>query len=183
MSSPKNFEIKESITELKKVLKKSSLLIGKRVQALIIFKEYEKEGGISKREVANKLGVNHNSVQSWRTMYIKGGMELVLSHNKGGNKPSIVTPEQDDKLKEKLNTAENNIVGYVELKQWFDKEHKTDINYKTLNGYVRRNYGAKIKVARKSHIKKNPEAVETLKKTLVQSVKISTKKKESNLKK
>ena len=182
MSSPKNFEIKESITELKKVLKKSSLLIGKRVQALIIFKEHEKEGGISKREVANKLGVNHNSVQSWRTMYIKGGMELIISHNKGGKKPSIVTPEQDDKLKEKLNTAENNIVGYVELKQWFDKEHKTDINYKTLNGYVKRNFGDKIKVARKSHIKKIRGGGNT-KKTLVQSVKISTKKKESNLKK
>jgi hypothetical protein len=39
------------------------------------------------------------------------------------------------------------------------------INYQTLNSYVKRHFGAKIKVARKSHINKNELAVDTFKKT------------------
>jgi hypothetical protein len=39
------------------------------------------------------------------------------------------------------------------------------INYQTINSYVKRHFKAKLKVTRKSHIKKDEKAVESFKKT------------------
>ena len=39
------------------------------------------------------------------------------------------------------------------------------INYQTINSYVKRNFGAKLKVARKSHINKKQEDSDAFKKT------------------
>jgi hypothetical protein len=44
-------------------MKKSNPVIVKRVQVLLIFKRNE-DSGISKRLVADEIGVNHNSVQT-----------------------------------------------------------------------------------------------------------------------
>jgi len=59
MSAPKTFIIKESEKEIRSLMKKSIPMLGKRLHALLIFKQYEKEG-ISKREVTEQIGVNHN---------------------------------------------------------------------------------------------------------------------------
>ncbi|MFO0321114.1 MAG: helix-turn-helix domain-containing protein, partial [Bacteroidota bacterium] len=72
MSLPKQFEIKETVTELRKLQKSSILMIANRLRALIEFKKNE-DVGISKRDVADMIGVNQNSVQSWRNLYIQGG--------------------------------------------------------------------------------------------------------------
>lgn len=94
MSSPKTFKIKESESELKKLMKQSSPMIAKRVQALLVFKRNE-DSGISKRLVADEIGVNHNSVQSWRSQYIEGGIKMLLAHSNIGYKPSKITEEQE----------------------------------------------------------------------------------------
>jgi len=41
------------------------------------------------------------------------------------------------------------------------------VNYKTFHGFVVRKFDAKIKIARKVHAKKDPEAVDAFKKTSV----------------
>ena len=76
----------------------------------------------------------------------------------------------------KLGDESNGIVGFNELLDWFDKKFKTEINYKTFHGFVVRKFKAKIKVARKSHIKKDPEAIEAFKKTSVKSAEKSSPK-------
>jgi hypothetical protein len=53
-------------------------------------------------------------------------------------------------LHEQLHNPENGFVGFVELLDWFNKEFKTDINYKTFYGFVVRKFKAKIKVAPKN---------------------------------
>ena len=88
MAAPKIFPIKESEKEIRLLMKKSIPLLSKRLHALLILKQHEKPG-ISKREVAEQIGVNHNSIQTWRSAYIKGGMEQMLSHEKTGYKPVI----------------------------------------------------------------------------------------------
>lgn len=182
MSFAKKISIKETMKELKEALKKSTPFLSKRIQLLIVLKKHESAGGLSKRVLANMIGADPNSVQNWRKLYVDGGLKLLLSHKKGGYKPSVIKAEQATKLEERLNKPDNNIVGFTELKKWFDDEFSTKINYKTLNGFVRRKFGAKIKVARKSHINKNPGAVEALKKTSVQSAKKYMNKKGQNLK-
>ena len=71
MSSPKTFIIKESESEIKKLIKNSPSMVAKRLQALLVFKRHQ-DHGISKRLVADEIGVNHNSIQTWRSSYIDG---------------------------------------------------------------------------------------------------------------
>jgi transposase len=182
MSAPKTFKIKQSEGELKKLIKNSVPMIAKRLHALLIFKRNE-DVGISKRLVAEEIGVDHNSVQTWRTLYIKGGIKLLMAHAKTGYKPSKITDEQELALKEQLNNPVNGMAGFVELLDWFNKNFKTELNYKTFHGFVVRKYKAKIKVARKSHIKKDVEAGETFKKTSSSSVKTLSLKRQKGTKK
>ncbi len=173
MSAPKPFTIKESESEIKKLIKSSPVMIGKRLHALLVFKHHE-DTGISKRQVADEIGVNHNSVQTWRTYYIKGGINSLMSHSNIGYKPSKINQLQEKVLEKKLSDSANGIVGFNELLDWFNKTFKTEINYKTFHGFVVRKFKAKIKVARKSHVKKDSQQVEAFKKTSVRSAKKSS---------
>lgn len=97
MSLPKLFSIKESEKEIKKLIKTSNAMIGKRLHALLIFKRHE-HSGISKREVADEIGVNHNSVQAWRTLYIEAGIKALMSHANIGYKQSKINAKQSKAL-------------------------------------------------------------------------------------
>lgn len=182
MASPKQLIIKETVQQLRLLQKKSTPLIAVRLRALIAIKEAGQRG-ISKRELADKVGVNHNSVQTWRTMYIKGGIESLISHKKTGFKPSVFTSDEHLAMEQKLKDPLNGLRGYVELKEWIEKEFKKEVKYNTLLKYCMKNFGSSVKVARKSHIKKDEEAVATFKKTLVKVVKRSVPKKKSDIKK
>ncbi len=77
----------------------------------------------------------------------------------------LVGKEEHQKMAMKLNDPKNGIRGYKELLEWVNKELSKDMKYITLVKYTERHFGSKIKVARKSHIKKDEEAVTTFKKT------------------
>lgn len=170
MALPTQFKIKETLTELRKIQKHSNSMIGTRIRVLMEFKKNEKEG-VSKRVVAQNVGVNHNSVQEWRRLYITGGLELLKSYVKRDGRPSHFSKKEHQKIEAKLNDPKNGLRGYVELHQWVEKEFEKEILYNTLMKYAVRNFGSKIKVARKSHVKKDEKAVEVFKKTSVKNAK------------
>lgn len=182
MAAPKTFVIKESDEEIKRLIKKSQPMIAKRLHALLVFKRNE-QSGISKRIVADQIGVNHNSIQKWRKLYIDGGIDKLMAHSNIGYKPSKITNEQEQVLEAVLNNPFNGIVGFVELLDWFNNTFHTSIKYKTFHGFVVRKFKAKIKVARKSHVKKDELQVEDFKKTSVESAKILSKTRMLNSKK
>jgi transposase len=170
MANAKIFVIKESEKEIKKLLKTAIPFIGQRLRVLLIFKQNEVTG-IAKREVAKLAGVDPNSVQNWRKLYITEGIEGLMKHQKTGFKPSVFTSQEHNMLEAKLNNPENGIQGYVELKDWIEKETGKVFNYNTLLFYCIRNFKSSVKVARKSHVNKDENEVEAFKKTLVKSVK------------
>lgn len=170
MSSPKQIQIKESINELRKLQKNSIPMIANRIRVLIEIKKHETTG-ISKRAVADIVGVNQNSVQTWRSMYISGGIDAVLSYQKRDGRPSVLTKEEHQKIEEKLKDPKNGLRGFTELQNWVEQEFDKIVLYNTLFKYSQRHFGAKVKVARKSHVKKDEEAVDTFKKTSVKSAK------------
>ena len=182
MSDPKTFKIKETEAELKKLIKSSNPMIAKRLKALLVFKKNE-ANGISKRLVAEEIGVNHNSIQTWRSSYIEGGIKMLITHSNTGYKPSKITNEQEQALRVQLNNSHNGIVGFIELLHWFNTKYQTSINYKTFHGFVVRKFNAKIKIARKTHINKDAKAVEEFKKTSIKSAKKSSLKKAKSIKK
>ncbi len=163
MALPTQFKVKETVADLRKLQKQCNSMIGNRIRALIEFKKNEK-AGISKRAVADIVGVNHNSVQDWRKLYITGGIGLLMSYTKQGGRPTLFSKAEHSKIESKLKDAKSGLRGYVELQQWAEKEFKREILYNTLMKYAVREFGSKIKVARKSHIKKDEKAVEDFKK-------------------
>jgi transposase len=171
MAGIKKLIIKETEKEIKKLLRQSNPFIGQRLRVLLILKQNEKEG-ISKRAVAKLAGVDPNSVQTWRTLYINAGIEGLLKHKRIGFKPSVFNATEHQKLETKLNNPQNGLQGYVELKDWLEKESGKVFNYNTLLYYCIRNFKSSVKVARKSHVKKDQNQVDTFKKTSDESAKI-----------
>jgi transposase len=180
MAHPKKIIIKESLEELRRLQKRSVSLIAIRIRALIETKRAG-EAGISKRELAARIGVDPNSIQSWRRLYEQGGIASILQHGRIGFKPSILNAEEHAAVEAKLHNPKNGLRGYVELQQWIEQEFGKKMLYNTVLKYCVRHFGSKSKVARKSHVKKDDKAVETFKKTSVNSAGKSSKKKTASI--
>jgi transposase len=169
MAAPKIIKVKESGKELNMLLKKSSTLIVPRLRMLLELKKHE-ETGISKRDLSVLVGVNHNSIQTWRTMYEHGGLTYLCSHRKTGFRPSVFTKDEHNAIEAKLKDPMNGLRGYTELLNWIEQEFGKDVKYNTLLKYCIRKFGSRVKVARKSHVNKDDQSVEAFKKTLHKSV-------------
>ncbi len=81
MALPKLFIIKESEKEIKNLLKNPIPFIAQRLRVLLICKKNESTR-ISKKQLALLAGVDPNSVQRWRTLYINSGIEGLMEHQK-----------------------------------------------------------------------------------------------------
>lgn len=180
MSLPKKLIIKESLSELKDLQRKSGHLIAKRLRILIEFKKSE-DVGISKRSVSDATGINHNSITKWRNIYLKEGIQPFLIHGRKGFKKSVIDALAHKAIEKKLKDPQNGLRGYKELQEWVSKTFNLEVEYNTLVKYAMRHFGTKIKVARKSHVKKDENKVEDFKKTLVMSAqKLPLKQKKSS---
>ena len=164
MKAALHVQVTESLSELRKELRNAGNdLLRKRIRFLIVIRQHEGEL-LSKRRLSELTGYNANSTQKWRKMYLEGGLCNLLKHSKTGYKPSIISGESKDILSEVLHNPSNGINGYKELQRWVKDNLEIDVKYTTLNEFVKRHFGAKVKVARKSHIHKNPAEVEDFKK-------------------
>ena len=92
-------------------------------------------------------------------------MESYLSIKSGGNKASIISKEIHKKLSDKLNDSADPLKGYWEAQQWVRDNFGLEIKYNTLRTYLIRHFKTKIKAPRKSHYKKDDQAIEAFFKT------------------
>jgi transposase len=153
--------IKEASDKLKQLQKQSPLHLQPRIQMLLLIKAGKAH---SKQELADALGVNHNSTQAWKTAYVKGGIELLLSDKRGGKKQSLITAKAHQKLQERLYNPKTGFRSFTEIQQWLQTEFDIEAHYQTVNKYVKRKFGARLKVSRKSHVRKDPAAEAVFKK-------------------
>ena len=161
MAHPLQLKIKEPLSQLKRLRWQQPQHLRSRLQMLILIKEKK---AFSKNDLADALGVNHNSVQTWRTAYRKGGLSALLRFKRGGFKPSLISPTVHRAIEKRLKNPTEAFNGYEQLRRWIDEHYLPAINYHTVNKYVKRHFGAKLKVARKSHIQKDEQAVKEFKK-------------------
>lgn len=103
--------------------------------------------------------------------YQQAGITALMADERIGFKPSVVRAEEHTQIEQKLQDPKNGIRGYVELQNWVKTELGKDLKYITVLKYTERHFGSKIKVARKSHVKKDEEPVIFFKKKLVKSAK------------
>ena len=153
--------VKESIKELKGLQKKQSSNYN-RLQMLILIKE----GVIvSKDGLAASLSVSNKSVHVWRTRYNEGGIEALLEDNRGG-KQGQITEKIHQKLAARLNNSKDGFKSFIEIQQWLKENFDIQMEYHAVNKYIKRKFGARPKVARKSHVDKDDNAVALFKKTI-----------------
>jgi transposase len=161
MAILKKLEIKESVPELKKLQQKSPSYLAIRLQMLLVMKTKDIH---SKRGLNDILGISANSIQSWKQLYSQGGLDKLMEYHRGGNKQPVIDAKADKAIVAKLSNPYEAPRSYKELQQWVDENLIKGINYHTLNKHVKNKHKTKIKVVRKSHIKKDEQAVAAFKK-------------------
>lgn len=114
-------------------------MIANRIKAIIKFKKHE-QMGISKRAVADAIGVNHNSVKTWRKIYETGGIDAILSFEQQSGRPSVISPSEHKIIERKLIDQKNGLRGYVELLNWMVIELKKSFKYNTIVKYSYRHF-------------------------------------------
>ena len=163
MANSLEVTVKESMADLKAMYKEQPKHLKQRIEMLMVLKK--SEVSLSKSVLAEKVGVNHNSITKWRRAYNAGGLKKLLEFKRKSNKKAIITPEVDKAIEKKLKDAHAPFRSYTELVEWISDNFIKGINYHTVNKYVKRKYKTKLKVARKSNIAKDEKAVEAFKKT------------------
>ena len=156
-------EIKESVAELQSLLRRTrNYRLSLRLQSLLLTKE---EKFTERQQLASFLGISTPTLQKWTRSYETSGIEGLLSISSGGDRKTILSSEIHTGLKEKLEDSENPLRGYWDAVTWIKTTYKTDIKYHTLRAYMIKHFKCKLKTPRKSHYKKNEQAIVVFKKT------------------
>ncbi len=152
MLQPLSFIIKESLPELR-LLQKQHPGRYKALQMLITCK---KQGPLSKDRLSILIGASDKSIYIWRKLYISGGIEQLIKENRGGKKPGKIIGAVHEKLAKRLHSPKEGFRSFIEIQQWLLQEFGIEMQYHAVNKYVKRRFGARLKVSRKSHVQKSP---------------------------
>jgi transposase len=152
MGKMKEILVKEGLAELKSRQKGLSDQQKKRIQMLILLKG---DGSLTKIYMGKALCVSSNSVQTWRKCYEQHGIDTLLLDERGGYKPGQITPSIHKKIEKRLNSPQEGFKSYKEAQDWINS-FGLQMEYQAVNKYLKRKFNTKLKVARKSHIHKDP---------------------------
>jgi len=167
MAKALNISVKESVQQLKDLLKQQPEHLRDRVRLILTIKQSDRPMG--KNELARLLSIDPNSANSWRKRYREGGIKKLLEFKRGRKKPGRITAKIHKKIEEKLSDPKGAFRGYEELRQWLEKTYLPGIKYHAVNKYIKRKFKVGLKVAPKSHIQKDEKAVRAFKKTSIKN--------------
>jgi transposase len=143
--------IHETPTELKALLAdEHDAQKHQRLQALYLLQTRQAR---TRRQVARLLGVHRDTVGRWLSSYASGGLAQMLTIAKAPGKAPLLSPTMQHALRDRL-TQPHGFVSYKAIWQWLRQEYGLAIAYQTVHKFVRYTLRAKLKVPRKSHIKK-----------------------------
>ena len=155
--------IKESQTELLSLKRASKSVYSKnRLQALILIKTKIFK---TRKEVALAIGIHKRTLEHWTKEYTQYGINLFTKDSRGGSRRTCMSKSSHQQLEQKVNDSENPFLGYKDALLWVKENISEDMKYNTLRTYLIRHFGTKLKMPRKSHYKKDEQAIEAFKKT------------------
>jgi transposase len=144
-------EIRESEKELKELLTKEKDYRAKqRLQALYLLCTLQAK---TRLKVSRMLGVSRDTVGRWLSSYDKGGVSKLLDIHHPSGRQSSLPQQYKEELKDRLSTPQG-VSSYKGLWMELRERYGVRITYQALYHYVRYRLKAKLKVPRKSHIKK-----------------------------
>jgi len=163
MKEPVHFDIAENLSELKRLRSKQPTLSKqKRIDCLIHLKASK---FVTRQELANHLGIHIRTQERWLAQYRVGGIASFISNEPQIRPSKIITPEIHDALEAKVNSSDSPFLGYWEAQQWVKDTFNVQIKYHWLRKYLITHFKTKLKSPRKSHYKKDEQAIEAFFKT------------------
>lgn len=162
MASKTKIDIKESKQELEK-LRKSKKTEREKTRILFLLLKLESRFN-SQKELSEYLHVSESTLRRWTNSYNEFGLDKLLTIPLGGKRREVITSSIHNALKEKLEDSKNCLLGYNDAVDWVYQHCGVQIKYNTLRTYMKRHFGTKLKVPRKSHYKKDEQAIEAFKK-------------------
>lgn len=163
MAKRQEIVVKESETELKLLRKQqASLPQEKRVIWLLQFKLKKH---LTREQTALKVNISIRTQTRWIKEYMNEGLEAFLSCKKNNRKSNMISPEVHLALKGRVNSSESPLLGYWDAVDWVKKEFDIEIKYHWLRKYLITHFKTKLKSPRKSHYKKDEQAIEAFLKT------------------
>ena len=140
----------ESVEELKVLQTKVAAHLKPRIKMLLA----TVRGAVYVGELAAKTGVSGESIRIWKNKYRAGGLQALITEGRGGDKRSGISSAQKQQIAQKLADPKNGFRSYGEVQTWLKEEMGIEKGYYALNKYLKRNFATKLKVGRKSHVKK-----------------------------
>jgi len=114
-------------------------------------------------DVARLLGVDRNTVGRWLERYAQGGLDALLALYVPPGKVPALPPDHVVELQQALQQPQG-FGSYKKVRQWIQHTFGITLTYNATHKLVRYKLGAKLKVARPSHIK-NAEAIAAFRET------------------
>lgn len=163
MSHASRIEIRETESELRSAYHKTKdSRIKLRIKALILFKE----GNFKKQEdLASHLCIGYSTLRRWLRKYTDERFENYIKEPVRGKPQSLVGSELHKALEKKLKDSGNPLQSYLDAIVWVKEKHGIELKYHTLRKYMINHFKTKLKVPRKSHYKKDEQAIEAFFKT------------------
>lgn len=163
MGKSKELNIKESVLDLKKIKSKQGTLSKqKRVLCLIHILECKFK---TKKELSDYLGIGIRTQERWLSKYRAEGIESMLTDKPQNKGSKLITQEIHQGLEAKVNNSEAPFLGYWDAENWVHEQYGVQIKYHNLRKYLIKHFRTKLKVPRKSHYKKDEQAIEAFLKT------------------
>jgi transposase len=170
MANTVKIEIKETVDELKELIKQSdNTKVKERLQVLYLLKS----GQVTTlKTLSQLLLLDTSTLYRWLKQYREGGISKLLDIYEPPGKSSTIPANIIEKLKEKL-TDPLGFNSYKEIQDWLKSEHNVSVGYFVVYRVVRRLLKAKPKVPRPSSSKQDKAAVQRFKQDLAKKINLA----------
>lgn len=164
MGRIKAIQIQESAEALLKLSRKATAPLAQaRLRAFYLYKTGQYQDYHS---LAEQLGYERHAIGRWFSQYAQQGLAACLQINGGGNaKSSQVAGAVLQALQNKLADPADYFTSYKQIQHWLAEQYSIQLSYGHVHHIVRYQLGAKLKVVRKSNIKKDVAYEEKYKKS------------------
>ncbi len=160
MGRVKKIEIQESARELLQLMREEKRsLVQARLQALYLYKSGQDYAAISQQ-----VGYERHTVGKWLRLYSQKGLAACQQLEMGKKTGSLIHGQALAELQQKLSHATDYFTSYKQIHQWLQEKHHIQLSYEHVHRFVRYYLGAKLKVVRKSNLKKDVVKEEKYKK-------------------
>ena len=162
MGRVKKIAIQESPAALLQLMQQEKRpLVQARLQALYL---YGSGRAVDYGAIGQQLGYERHTVGKWFNLYREKGLAACLQLEMGRKPGSIISGQALAELQAKLSSTTDYFTSYKQIQQWLQAEHGIALSYEHVHRFVRYYLGAKLKVVRKSNLKKDAVKEEKYKK-------------------